>query len=644
MTIPHGRSSPSLSDGTSGISENIDLDPNGEPTSPPEEDNNQSINPRLSRGSLYDNVSLGGHSVDLHVPDLGDDGIAVAMNVSDATREIIHPLQHAAVRFFVSPPGPEPLHADIGFVNAANTTLLECQAQSTWLYSMLGGSSLDVVFNPAVVGWDSDCLRPDVTGHSETVRLLRESWDDWFRFSQQNRLQFCAGHGAIVVRDALRDYPHANRIIVIAIAASCRIADGACLVVRHFRSLGDITSAGFGHGNQLPNNFVLGRHSEQRGLFGNRFQDSCFINAISLEAALFGVQRTSGVGSLTEDTPQLLRECICIRDPDQRSEGVRRNPNRIGGLSGRPQFFRRLFYQNSNSDRPWESNEYEVVLDEYPRDRRERVTAILNLFREAIVIPTEVLLVRTRGIDLPRWTVGVPILQVMSLVRHLGVYNIPHHQTEASLQRMISLRGYLIDIVCQAYGLAVFCEIATSSNVPRDMIFSWGDYTILTTSVFLTDAAVRWFAPLRGRIQRSLTAIDEGSLFPERDPQGRVINEPLVRVGLIERIFRGAAQIGTGIATATAAAGMVYSVLSPFLSFDGQDENRENRGGEETAAVILVGITAAVSVASVVGNICQIRSWYRRLRGERIAPENPNEPLNEPEEEEEVLLEMETTL
>lgn len=576
-------------------------------------------------------------------------------------------IETQACRFFVSTDTWCQDSASLGFIGSANTTLLECRMNATHLFSYCDGI-LDVIYHPRL------SRRSGTSAFTEAVLLLRRSWDEFFdsssditslntseAFSTESRapgafrMQFCVGEGVNVVRAALEGYQHAQRIFVVAFAPSCLIRSDACFSVRHYRAANDCVSMIHERGGSYPETAVVERSATSRGYIDNRDYSSTFQDWVSLEALCFQLrERLRIAGALPAnfdlEVQELRDRCLDSKQilgpiVQQRGLETHHAVNRDHAILRRTrrELIMRFItgYQqecvlNSGDNLP------ELSLDEYPRDRRERVLRNINFLRDACMIPANIILSIASGYsDFMLVSVGVPLCHVVSILQRIGVYVIRRDPDgNRTLLRQASLRLHLLDYISYLYQVGAFSGLIISGyHPPAFVVTGVGGYLIITGTQLITEMITRLYSPLRGRIESSLTEVEIEDIVTDR-----ATDASAQRLGLIRRVFRGAIQVSSGLAGLIVAASTLYPLLAPvFSSLDEPDSNHTAEFGvnnttmtAETAAdlsggsiaqMALVGFTGLVSAATIVGNIVQVRRMMRRLRGDnRIETPVPNAP------------------
>lgn len=630
-------------------------------------------------GCPYDNE----YSLDIHWCDCSEAMSVTSMNedlesssesdsvfdeVSESGTETVHRIAmrtltpgEEALRFFVFGSENPPSYSSVGFICQGNTTLLECRAQAEHIYS-LSEDAIDVIYNGAYSGWSS---RHIASGDSRVI-LLRMSWDAFFSVNTNPmmcRLQFCAGDSVFIVRRALEDYPHRNRIMIVAVSPSCELPSNSCWMVRYYHASGDLLSANLSEDDDsdnvvesslIPRNAIGGlgdnrgilnesnrivvrrrvalsasvrvsRNPESRGFCDCGIQSSTFQSILHMEASCFALrQRLLLERRLSPDFDrrwQKLRDEFVLTSERTIHGGYRPIPT--NEIESRRRHLLADFFGEFPSEVTSLNNLYEAALDEYPRNLRERHLVVLDMLTNGMLFISVVATGRLRGL---RWVVAaVPFIELGNLMRRSGVYIVRRDQEQGHILRQIALTTGLLDLACWLYEAGVLGTIAVAPGTPQFITLGLGCHLIFTGANLLAENLIRFGLPLRDRIQVGVSPIATGDIRTERNR-----NESATQMGLIQRICRASSQIGRGLGI-LAVSGVFLSSLV-FSSESGSVMNtlpslNDSLGNETlsgpvtspTETVCLFGITGFFAVAGVIANVIQIRDLVRRFRNRHDA-------------------------
>ena len=134
-------------------------------------------------------------------------------------------------------------YSNLGFINGNGNQLKDCMENAEILSRFSGGLDIHCTYaathGPFYDAWKS--ARGLLFGEStRPVRLLHEAWNEFFDHAPPGAhyLQTCHSNGAIILRNALIDFPAElrERIHVIAIAPGAYIDAKICASVRHYVS------------------------------------------------------------------------------------------------------------------------------------------------------------------------------------------------------------------------------------------------------------------------------------------------------------------------------------------------------------------------------------------------------------------------
>lgn len=527
--------------------------------------------------------------------------IEAPLRVQDSANRILS-CEESCCRFFIFGGREAPQYADVGFIGDGNTTLLEFRAQAVHIYSLCA-TPIEAVYNSATTRWSSR----SITSDSRRVRILREGWDLFFdRCRNENllRLQFCVGDGVYIVREALRGYPHSDRILVIAFAPSCRISDESCLSVIHYRSYGEILSSRGPSGGEHLQTVALPRHSESRGVLDVGICSSTFFLLIQMEALCFSLrQRYEAVGCLPVDFDIRWQN---MRNRFVNDGGLNREAREIERRNLLVRFF--ADYGEYISLTSFE-NLYEVARCRYPVREVERVIYCIDCIRDCTLLTEAVSVLAVFNAVVPIVVIPAGVLELLNGIRIYGLSFIPRYQDRSGRVRMIALRLQFVELLMWLYEVGLLGYFIANSETPGFLFSLVGVRVIVTGANLLSQTLVQLIPSLRGRIERSLTNVERGNI-----QTSRLENHPARQIGLISRLGRSLTRITYGIAAPVIVGALSYPLL--YLSEEGGTTDFEEFLSERTRVITtcILGVSGLLSVASVILNLRQSRSIIRTLR------------------------------
>ncbi len=129
-----------------------------------------------------------------------------------------------------------------GFINGICNTFEDAKKHALYISELAGRVNVGFVYNASqgAVNDFGRCYMGLKGVAREPVRLLHKMWNNFFGSSSSDSrfIMTCHSEGAILVRNALLDYPEdlRKKIIVIAIAPGGYIFPETCDKVSHYRA------------------------------------------------------------------------------------------------------------------------------------------------------------------------------------------------------------------------------------------------------------------------------------------------------------------------------------------------------------------------------------------------------------------------
>lgn len=186
---------------------------------------------------------------------------------------------------------PELPKGQIGFINGTFNTYEEAIGHALYLSRLTGGFNIHAVYNANQSGVkDIKACSKELSKFAAppAVCKLQEIWNAFFHQAGKNELylQFCHSEGAILVRNALLDYPDhlREKIIVVAIAPGAYIPREICARPIHYVSTRDVVPRFDRKGRKLcKNTTVILKPHKKAPWFDHSFQSETYKEAIQYE-------------------------------------------------------------------------------------------------------------------------------------------------------------------------------------------------------------------------------------------------------------------------------------------------------------------------------------------------------------------------